>query len=694
MTQTLDAPETTETPDASAVADAWLHDLEAALAARDVPAAAGLFATESWWRDLVSFTLEPHHRRGAGGRRPTCSSETLAGTDPSGFALEEPADEADGVVTAWFLFETAVGRGRGLLRLVEEDGERRAFTFLTTLYELKGHEEPRNEHRPRGAEHGADKHRQTWLERRQEEAESLGSTTQPYVLVIGGGQGGIALGARLRQLGVPSLVIDKHPRPGDQWRNRYKSLCLHDPVWYDHLPYLKFPDNWPVFAPKDKIGDWLEAYTRIMEVPYWSSTTASSASYSEETGQWTVEVEREGQPLTLRPTQLVFATGMSGKPNIPDVPGPRRLRGRPAPLVGAPRTGRLPRQAGGGHRQQQLRLRHLRGAVGERRRRHDGAAQLDPHRQERQPDGVRARRPLLRAGPRGRRDDREGRPDLRVAALPDHAHASRSRRYEAMAEQDQDFYERLEAAGFDHDWGDDGSGLFMKYLRRGSGYYIDVGAADLVANGDVKLVNGQIDHLTEDAVVLEDGTELPADVVVYRDRLRLHERLGGRPDRPGDRRPARQGAGAWAPTPPRTPGRGRASSATCGSRPRSSTCGCTAATCTSRATTRSTSRCSSRRASRGSTRRSTGCRRCTTRADPLGPGQRADNASRALTRSVRAPAKSTRARMPATTAHPAAPAKTACSWAIPASLSSRVYSSQRLAPPQTSRTGGTSACSA
>ena len=68
--------------------------------------------------------------------------------------------------------------------------------------------------------------------------------------------------SRLRQLGVPSLVIDKHERPGDQWRSRYKSLCLHDPVWYDHLPYLKFPDNWPVFSPKDKIGDWLEFYTQ------------------------------------------------------------------------------------------------------------------------------------------------------------------------------------------------------------------------------------------------------------------------------------------------------------------------------------------------------------------------------------------------------------------------------------------------
>ena len=87
--------------------------------------------------------------------------------------------------------------------------------------------------------------------------------------------------------------------------------------------------------------------------------------------------------------------------------------------------------------------------------------------------------------------------------------------YEQMKERDKDFYERLEAAGFQLDWGEDGSGLFMKYLRRGSGYYIDVGASDLIASGDIKLASGQVDHLTEDSVVLADGTELPTDVVVY-----------------------------------------------------------------------------------------------------------------------------------------------------------------------------------
>src|SRR4051812_26998079 len=319
MTATAEPAATT---DAQARVDSWLSDLDQALTAGDVERAAGLFAPECYWRDLVALTWNIKTVEGRQGVADLLR-HTLEHTKPTGWRTSEPPEEADGVTTAWIEFETAAGRGNGLLRLTDAG----AFTLLTALYELKGHEEPRGTHRPMGAEHGANKTRKTWKERRQEEAENLGSTTQPYVLVIGGGQGGVALGARLRQLGVPSLVVDKHPRPGDQWRNRYKSLCLHDPVWYDHLPYLKFPDNWPVFSPKDKIGDWLESYARIMEVPYWGGTVATSATYSPEKDEWTVEVERNGKALTLRPRHVVLATGMSGKPNIPVIPGQDVFRG-------------------------------------------------------------------------------------------------------------------------------------------------------------------------------------------------------------------------------------------------------------------------------------------------------------------------------------------------------------------------------
>ena len=200
MTQTLDAPPGQSS--ASDRAEAWFRDFEAALKARDVGAASGMFAASSFWRDLVSFTWNLTTVENPPGVAGLLEAN-LERVDPSGFALTEPADEAGGVVTAWFGFETSTGRGSGLLRLKEEEGKDKAWTFLTSLYELKGHEEPRGTHRPMGAEHGASKDRRTWKEKRQAEAESLGSTTQPYVLVIGGGQGGIALGSRLRQLGVP-----------------------------------------------------------------------------------------------------------------------------------------------------------------------------------------------------------------------------------------------------------------------------------------------------------------------------------------------------------------------------------------------------------------------------------------------------------------------------------------------------------
>jgi len=503
------------TPAAIATEDpatTWFAAFEDALAARDIERATGLFAATSFWRDLVAFSWNVTTVEDPPGVADLLRS-TLERTDPSGFRLTEPAETADGVTTAWFEFETAAGRGRGLIRIVDEDGPK-AWTLLTTLYELKGHEEPLRDRRPPGAEHGARGDRVTWAEKRRAEEESLGVQTQPYVLVIGGGQGGIALGARLRQLGVSALVIDRHGRPGDQWRSRYKSLCLHDPVWYDHLPYIKFPENWPVFAPKDKVGDWLEAYVTVMEVPYWSNTVATSASFDDATGTWTVELERDGQPVTLHPTQLVMATGMSGKANVPrfegqDVfrgeqqhssqhPGPDAYAGKRCVVIGSNNS-----------------AFDICGALWE-----NGA---DVTMVQRSSTHIVKSDTLMDIGLGDLYSERAlaagvttEKADLIFASLPYRImHEFQIPLYARMKERDRDFYDRLTAAGFDLDWGDDESGLFLKYLRRGSGYYIDVGAAELVADGSVKLAKGDVDHLTEDAVVLKDGTVLAADLVVY-----------------------------------------------------------------------------------------------------------------------------------------------------------------------------------
>ena len=159
------------------------------------------------------------------------------------------------------------------------------------------------------------------------EQAALGVSAQPYCLIIGGGQGGIMLGARLKQLGVPTIIAEKNEKPGDSWRNRYRSLVLHDPVWYDHLPYLPFPDNWPVFTPKDKMGDWLEVVREAHGAQLLGLHRGQERSLRRTRKRWTVDLIRQGRSITIEPTQLVFATGAYGPPNWIELPGADVFRG-------------------------------------------------------------------------------------------------------------------------------------------------------------------------------------------------------------------------------------------------------------------------------------------------------------------------------------------------------------------------------
>ena len=478
----------------------WLTEFASALKRSDIDAATAMFDEECYWRDLVAFTWNIVTLESRSAIAEMLKTR-LSDVKPESFELSGRP--------GWFAFETAQGRGTGHVRL--KDGK--AWTFFTALMELKGFEEKKGPSRENGTQHGAFKDRVTWTDRRKADAKELGYDRQPYVLVIGGGQGGIALGARLKRLGVPTLIVDSNPRPGDAWRNRYKSLCLHDPVWYDHLPYLPFPDHWPVYTPKDKMGDWLESYTKIMELDYWSSTTCKSSSFDEKTGEWTVVVERDGKDVTLTPKQLVIATGMSGFPEIPNFPGAERFKGK------------------------QHHSSHHRGGegwagktcvvVGSNNSAHDIAADLWEHGADvtllqRSPtlvvraDTLARNRPLYSEEAVASGITTEIA-DLTTASMP---YGALPKVMQPVVEQirrdDADFYARLEKAGFKLTFGEDNTGIGPMYLRRGSGYYIDVGASELIADGRIKLKSGvEIERLTEDSVVLNDGTELKADLVVY-----------------------------------------------------------------------------------------------------------------------------------------------------------------------------------
>ena len=488
---------------------AWLANFGAALERGNTEAAAALFHDESYWRDLVAFTWNIKTME---GRAAICSmlEARRADTASTAWQLDGDATDAAGAIEAWITFETAVGHGRGRLRL--RDGK--CWTLLTALQELDGFEEQHGFTRPIGVQHGAHKDRVTWLEQRRREEAELGYTTQPYVVIIGGGQGGIGLGARLRRIGVPTIIVERNARAGDSWRNRYDSLTLHDPVWLDHLPYIPFPAHWPIYTPKDQMGDWLEMYTKVMELNYWGGTECKGASYDAGAGDWTVSVEREGTPVVLHPKHLVLATGMSGVPNVPSLPGAERFEGEQY-HSSRYRTG------------DQYRGKHC-VVLGSNNSAHDVAQDLWEH----DADVTMIQRSgttVVRSG--GARSATTGNyseaavaagittevADLLAASMPARltpiAAKEATRR---LRETEADFYARLEAAGFLLDWGEDETGIGMKYQRRGSGYYIDVGASDLVISGDIKLKPRMtIERVNPRSVVLTDGTELPADLIVY-----------------------------------------------------------------------------------------------------------------------------------------------------------------------------------
>ncbi len=490
----------------SRVVEDWIEQINLMFKSENFAVLNSLFATQCFWRDRLAFTWNIKTMEGR-----EAIARMLAQAPPAHFELAEEPKEVDGFLTAWLDFETDQGRGKAHLRL--KDGL--AFTLLTSLEELKGFEERQGATRDLGTVHGAVKNRETWAERKLAEDAALGDTVQPYCVIIGGGQGGIALGARLKRLSVPTIILEKNARAGDSWRNRYRSLVLHDPVWYDHLPYIPFPAHWPVFTPKDKMGDWLEIYVKVMELNYWSSSECVSALFDDATQEWALNVRRGNAEIVLRPKHLVFATGSYGPPRLPDIPGADRFKGRQV-------------HSSGYHSGEEWRGKRC-VVVGANSSGHDIAADLWEHDAhvsmiQRSPTTVVRSETLMEiafAGLYSEQAVKDGldvdKADLVFASIPfrmmEKGQIAMAQR---MAERDADLLARLNRVGFQTDLGEDNSGQTMKAFRTGSGFYLDVGCSKLIASGEIKVHSGvEVAEIKSDSVVLTNGIEIPADLIVY-----------------------------------------------------------------------------------------------------------------------------------------------------------------------------------
>ena len=122
--------------------------------------------------------------------------------------------------------------------------------------------------------------------------------------MVGGGHAGLSIAARLTQRDVDTLIVDRGERVGDNWRKRYHALTLHNQVHVNHLPYMPFPPNWPVYIPKDKLANWFEAYAEAMELNYWTSTEFEGGTYDQSARRWTVTLNRSGEKRVMQPRHV------------------------------------------------------------------------------------------------------------------------------------------------------------------------------------------------------------------------------------------------------------------------------------------------------------------------------------------------------------------------------------------------------
>jgi cation diffusion facilitator CzcD-associated flavoprotein CzcO len=320
-------------------------------------------------------------------------------------------------------------------------------------------------------------------------------------------------------LQVDALIVDREARVGDNWRNRYHALTLHNQVHVNHLPYMPFPPNWPVYIPKDKLANWFEAYVESMELNYWTGTEFEGGSYHEAEGRWSVVLRRaNGSKRELHPRHVVMATGVSGIPNLPDIPSLKNFAGA---VLHSSRYGDGETWKG---------KKAL--VIGTGNSGHDIAQDLhssgaDVTLVQRSSTLITNIEPSAQLAyavyNQGTLEDN----DLITTSMP---LALAKRSHVMLTEQskkfDQELLEGLERIGFKLDFGDGGTGWQFKYLTRGGGYYFNVGCSDLVVSGEIGLRQfSDIDAFVAEGARMKSGETLAADLIVLATGYKGQEHL-------------------------------------------------------------------------------------------------------------------------------------------------------------------------
>ncbi len=502
---------------AKATAQRWLGDFAAALDSGDESRIASLFATESFWRDILAFDWDLRMMTGAraiAGRLVPL----LARTAPRDVQLAR-GRAAPRIVTragtetieVMFTFESAVGPCDGVVRLVPEggpgSGTYKAWTLATLLAEIRGHEDPANGSRWQNVDWKRNFGGENWADRRKKAVEY--ADRDPAVLVVGAAQAGLMVAARLSMLGVDTLVIDREKRLGDSWRRRYHALTLHNETRVNHLPYMPFPRSWPVFIPKDMLANWFEIYVEAMELNAWTGTELRHARYDEAKKRWNVTLKKsDGSERVMHPRHVVFCNGVSTIPRMPDLPGLKEFKGTVSHSgkygSGLDWKGRKALVLGTGTSGHDVAQDLAVSGAAEVSIIQNGATLVVSLKEAQAPYALYDEEISF--------EDK----DLIAASFPFPIYQRSHQRITKMnAENDKALLDGLKARGFKLTSGPEGDGWQIMYGRRGGGYYFDAGCSQMIVDGKIGLIQyDDIERFCAEGAKMKDGTIRHADLIV------------------------------------------------------------------------------------------------------------------------------------------------------------------------------------
>lgn len=507
----LAKPRKVAAEEVKAAAEDFVQRFNTATEQSDAALFQDLIAEGGYWRDVISFTTD--YRNIAKANVLQAATDRLELTKAKGATLIDPApvleEPFDGLqwIILFFKFETKIGPAVGVARIaLETDGVWRAWSLFTALTGIHQQKDMFGPGRPRGR-HNSSK---SYDELREEEVND----PHPDVLIVGAGHNGLQIGAYLKKHGVNALIVDKNERVGDNWRLRYRSLSLHDAVWSNHLAFMPFPENWPIYTPAGKLANWLEHYAEVMELNVWTSSTMvpEETHFDESRNEWKVTIDRKGQRHVFHVSHVVLATGFGGgTPKMPSpFPGQEKFRnkivhssahqggteykGKKALVVGACTSG------------------------------HDISVDFfnngaDVTMLQRSPTFVMS---VEKGIPILNKTYYEGGPPVDIADLLTESMprtltraAHRNHVVPQIAQVDAELLEGLRKAGFKTYSGSDGSGCMFLSLEKCGGYYFDTGASGRIISGDIKVKSGSIKGFTDTGVVFDDGSTEDYDVVVF-----------------------------------------------------------------------------------------------------------------------------------------------------------------------------------